>query len=71
MCLQNQLKYLYGDLVPDQFPAGRRYRFNGRSRSPLDLTPAAVAQQIRTLEREFGAPLLARAGRNSIGHASR
>jgi len=29
----------------------------------LDLTPAAVAQQIRTLEREFGAPLLARAGR--------
>lgn len=29
----------------------------------LDLTPAAVAQQIRTLEREFNAPLLARAGR--------
>ncbi|WP_418145880.1 LysR family transcriptional regulator [Variovorax paradoxus] len=29
----------------------------------LDLTPAAVAQQIRTLERELGAPLLARAGR--------
>ncbi|MGX7005816.1 LysR family transcriptional regulator [Caballeronia sp. KNU42] len=29
----------------------------------LDLTPAAVAQQIRTLEREFGTPLFARAGR--------
>jgi DNA-binding transcriptional LysR family regulator len=29
----------------------------------LDLTPAAVAQQVRTLEREFQAPLLARAGR--------
>ncbi|MEJ7685945.1 MAG: LysR substrate-binding domain-containing protein [Variovorax sp.] len=29
----------------------------------LDLTPAAIAQQIRTLERELGAPLLARAGR--------
>ena len=29
----------------------------------LDLTPAAVAQQIRTLESELGAPLLARAGR--------
>ncbi|WPH19312.1 LysR family transcriptional regulator [Variovorax paradoxus] len=29
----------------------------------LDLTPAAVAQQVRTLERELGAPLLARAGR--------
>jgi len=29
----------------------------------LDLTPAAVAQQIRTLERELHAPLLARAGR--------
>jgi len=29
----------------------------------LDLTPAAVAQQIRTLERELDAPLLARAGR--------
>ncbi|MEJ8854515.1 LysR family transcriptional regulator [Variovorax robiniae] len=29
----------------------------------LDLTPAAVAQQIRTLERELKAPLLARAGR--------
>ena len=29
----------------------------------LDLTPAAVARQIRTLERELGAPLLARAGR--------
>jgi DNA-binding transcriptional LysR family regulator len=29
----------------------------------LDLTPAAVAQQIRTLEREFNTPLLARAGR--------
>ncbi|MGF6348451.1 LysR family transcriptional regulator [Variovorax sp. W2I14] len=29
----------------------------------LDLTPAAVAQQIRTLERELNAPLLARAGR--------
>jgi DNA-binding transcriptional LysR family regulator len=29
----------------------------------LDLTPAAVAQQIRTLERELGTPLLARAGR--------
>lgn len=29
----------------------------------LNLTPAAVAQQIRTLEREFGAPLIARAGR--------
>lgn len=29
----------------------------------LNLTPAAVAQQIRTLEREMGAPLIARAGR--------
>ena len=29
----------------------------------LNITPAAVAQQIRTLEREIGAPLLARAGR--------
>lgn len=29
----------------------------------LDLTPGAVAQQIRALEREFKAPLLARAGR--------
>jgi DNA-binding transcriptional LysR family regulator len=29
----------------------------------LDLTPAAVAQQIRTLERELNAPLVARAGR--------
>lgn len=29
----------------------------------LDLTPAAVAQQIRTLERELKVPLLARAGR--------
>jgi DNA-binding transcriptional LysR family regulator len=29
----------------------------------LELTPAAIAQQIRTLEREFGATLLARAGR--------
>ena len=29
----------------------------------LDLTPAAVSQQIRTLEKELGAPLLARAGR--------
>jgi len=29
----------------------------------LDITPAAVAQQIRTLEREIGAPLIARAGR--------
>lgn len=29
----------------------------------LDLTPAAVAQQIRVLERELNAPLLARAGR--------
>ena len=29
----------------------------------LDLTPAAVAQQVRALERELGAPLLARAGR--------
>lgn len=29
----------------------------------LDLTPAAVAQQIRTLERELNVPLLARAGR--------
>jgi len=29
----------------------------------LELTPAAVAQQIRTLERELNAPLLARAGR--------
>lgn len=29
----------------------------------LDLTPAAVAQQLRVLERELGAPLLARAGR--------
>ncbi|MCA0242126.1 MAG: LysR family transcriptional regulator [Proteobacteria bacterium] len=30
----------------------------------LDITPAAVAQQIRTLEREIGAPLIARAGRS-------
>jgi len=29
----------------------------------LDITPAAVAQQIRTLEREFGVPLIARVGR--------
>ncbi|MGI4982825.1 MAG: LysR substrate-binding domain-containing protein [Janthinobacterium lividum] len=29
----------------------------------LDLSAAAIAQQIRALEREFGAPLLARAGR--------
>jgi DNA-binding transcriptional LysR family regulator len=29
----------------------------------LNITPAAVAQQIRTLEREIGAPLIARAGR--------
>ncbi|WP_284617595.1 LysR family transcriptional regulator [Aquabacterium humicola] len=29
----------------------------------LNITPAAVAQQIRTLEREIGAPLFARAGR--------
>lgn len=29
----------------------------------LDLTPAAVSQQIRALEKELGAPLLARAGR--------
>ena len=29
----------------------------------LNVTPAAVAQQIRTLEREIGAPLIARAGR--------
>lgn len=29
----------------------------------LNITPAAVAQQIRTLERELGAPLVARAGR--------
>ena len=29
----------------------------------LDITPAAVAQQIRTLEREIGAPLIARVGR--------
>jgi DNA-binding transcriptional LysR family regulator len=29
----------------------------------LDLTPAAVAQQMRVLEREFGVPLLRRAGR--------
>ena len=28
-----------------------------------NITPAAVAQQIRTLERELGAPLIARAGR--------
>ena len=28
----------------------------------LNITPAAVAQQIRTLERELGAPLIARAG---------
>ena len=30
----------------------------------LNVTPAAVAQQIRTLEREIGAPLIARAGRS-------
>src|SRR5690606_26106431 len=29
----------------------------------LNITPAAVAQQLRTLERELGAPLIARAGR--------
>ena len=29
----------------------------------LNITPAAVAQQIRSLEREIGAPLIARAGR--------
>lgn len=29
----------------------------------LNITPATVAQQIRTLERELGAPLIARAGR--------
>lgn len=29
----------------------------------LDLTPAAVAQQMRVLERDFGVPLLRRAGR--------
>ena len=29
----------------------------------LDVTPAAIAQQIRTLEREIGAPLIARVGR--------
>lgn len=29
----------------------------------LNVTPAAVAQQIRTLERELGVPLIARAGR--------
>ena len=29
----------------------------------LNITPAAVAQQIRTLERELGAPLIARVGR--------
>lgn len=29
----------------------------------LDLTPAAVAQQVRVLERDMGTPLLARAGR--------
>lgn len=29
----------------------------------LNITPAAVAQQIRTLERELGTPLIARAGR--------
>ena len=38
----------------------------------LDITAAAVAQQIRILEREFDAPLLARAGRTvlptSAGH---
>ena len=30
----------------------------------LNITPPAVAQQIRTLEREIGAPLIARAGRS-------
>lgn len=29
----------------------------------LNITPAAVAQQVRTLERELGAPLISRAGR--------
>jgi DNA-binding transcriptional LysR family regulator len=29
----------------------------------LNLTPAAIAQQMRTLERELGTGLLARAGR--------
>ncbi|MGH6609138.1 MAG: LysR family transcriptional regulator, partial [Burkholderiaceae bacterium] len=33
----------------------------------LNITPAAVAQQIRTLERELGAPLIARAGRTVTG----
>jgi DNA-binding transcriptional LysR family regulator len=32
----------------------------------LDLTPAAVAQQMRVLERELGAPLLRRAGRTVV-----
>lgn len=32
----------------------------------LDLTAAAVAQQVKSLEREFGAPLLARAGRTVL-----
>jgi len=31
----------------------------------LDLTPAAVAQQMRALERELGTPLLARSGRTA------
>jgi DNA-binding transcriptional LysR family regulator len=31
-----------------------------------DLTPAAVAQQVRALERELGAPLLARSGRTVL-----
>lgn len=36
----------------------------------LDLTPAAVAQQIRALERELGTRLLARAGRTVLPTAS-
>jgi DNA-binding transcriptional LysR family regulator len=32
----------------------------------LDLSPAAVAQQVRVLERELGTPLLARAGRTVV-----
>ncbi len=32
----------------------------------LDLTPAAIGQQVRVLEREMGTPLLMRAGRNAV-----
>ncbi len=36
----------------------------------LSLTPAAIAQQIRVLEREMGAPLVVRAGRHVVATAA-